>query len=193
MKLTLIFLFLTINSICFAQFKPLLPSKAVLKSGDTLSGIRGKLKNQSFKYKRFSAGKAIEIEFSEIEFIQIRYSKNDIKTYKNFQLEDGEMFLAVRPSVLGSRVELYFRERFISYNGAGGIVNSGTIAEYYIRKIGEEKLTNLGYYNVFGSMRKNVLNFFSDCNPLVEKIENRSFKMRDGLEDVVKYYNKSCE
>tara|TARA_R110001592_G_C12780914_1_gene714970 strand:- start:70 stop:198 length:129 start_codon:yes stop_codon:yes gene_type:complete len=42
-------------------------------------------------------------------------------------------------------------------------------------------------------MREKVIEYFADCNLLVEKVKNKDFRMRNGLEKVVEYYNENCE
>jgi hypothetical protein len=37
------------------------------------------------------------------------------------------------------------------------------------------------------------MSYFSDCKILIQKLENREFKVREGLEDIVIFYNKNCE
>jgi hypothetical protein len=191
MKSKLFFLLLICYNItCFGQLKP---SMVVLKSGDTLNGVIGKLKNETFKYKKYSNGKSKEINFSEINIIQIRYSKNDTKTYRFFQLNSNNKFLAVQPSILGTKTELFFTTYNINSSGAGGININQTIVQYYAKKKRETKLTYLGKYDIFGAMREKVIEYFSDCRNLVEKVKNKDFRMRNGLEKVVEYYNKNCE
>ena len=84
-KLVIFFFLLTISSICNAQFSSLVTSKVVLKSGDTINNIEGKLKRKTFKYKTNTEGKAKEIKFSKIEYVQFWFSKDNIKTYNFFQ------------------------------------------------------------------------------------------------------------
>ncbi|TVZ55828.1 hypothetical protein OD91_1097 [Lutibacter sp. Hel_I_33_5] len=176
----------------FAQFsEPYRPSKAVLVSGDTLLGM-GKIKNKSYKYKPHLKAKPKQIDFSKIDFVQIRHSKDNIKTYKFLLLEGKEKYRTVRPSISGSRVELFFNSYNLSSTGAGGISVNQTITKYYIRKTGEEKIKYLGKYDLFGKMRENVIKYFHDCPDLIEKIKNKTFRMRDGLEDVITFYNENC-
>jgi hypothetical protein len=189
MKFKILFsLLISLNFTCLGQLKP---SKMVLKSGDTINGIIGKLKNKTFEYKMFSNGKSKEIDFSEIINIQIRYSKNDIKTYNFFEFDNK--FIAVEPSILGKKAELYFKTYNVNSSGAGGIRINQTIVQYYVKKNGEGKLTYLGKYDIFGTMREKVIEYFADCNLLVEKVKNKDFRMRNGLEKVVEYFNENCE
>jgi len=174
----------------FNSFGQLHSSVVVLKSGDTLKGLIGKLKTKTFIYKKYSKDSRKEINFSQIESLKIRYSKNDIKEYRFFEIKDKNGFIAVRPSVIGTKAELYFIEKF---EGFGGTNNYSIILEYYIKKSGEKKLTHLGKYDLLGTMRKNVLKYFTDCFSLIEKVKIREFRMKNGLEEIVNYYNGKCE
>ncbi len=68
-------------------------------------------------------------------------------------------------------------------------------SHYYIKKPNAEKLTELGRYNPLFSdkLRKNVLDYFSDCKSLTDKIQNKDFKFRDGIEEMVEYYAEFCD
>ena len=63
-----------------------------------------------------------------------------------------------------------------------------------IKKTNEEWLTDLGEYSpLTNDLKGKVKSYFSDCISLIEKLEKREFKVRDGLEDIVNFYNKNCE
>ena len=65
---------------------------------------------------------------------------------------------------------------------------------YYVKKPNDDKLTLLGRYNPLFSneLKQNVLQYFSDCKNLTDKIENKEFRFRDGIEEMVNYYNENC-
>jgi hypothetical protein len=190
MKIKLFFILLiTINLNGYSQLNP---SKVVLKTGDTITGILGKLKSKSFKYKVHPTAKAKEIDFSEIDFVQFKYSNNKISTFKFFQTTDKDRYIAVKPLVIGD-VELYGDNRSVSSTGAGGIPLSQTVVDYYIKRQEESKLTTLGFWNSFTtSLKDKIIMYFKDCNKVIEKIKDKEFRMRDGLEPIVEYYNENC-
>jgi hypothetical protein len=169
------------------------PSMVVLKSGDTIKGIIGKFKGNSFKYRAVKFSTPYEIDADSINFIKIRYSKGNIITYKYLEHKDSQSFLPFKTLVLGEKAELYSRTENNMLMGTGGMPMNKSVTIYYIRKIGEEKLQLLGAYDIFGNLKETVINYFSDCESLVEKINNRTFKIKKQLPDIVKYYNNNCE
>lgn len=83
-------------SSAMAQLNPFLPAKAVLKTGDTLNNIVGKYKaNKTFVYKSDSDKKAIKIDFSKLESVQITNSKGIIDTSYFFKRKDQNTYVKV--------------------------------------------------------------------------------------------------
>jgi hypothetical protein len=41
------------------------------------------------------------------------------------------------------------------------------------------------------TFKKDMINYFSDCPKLVEKIESKDFR-KDDLESIVRFYNSNC-
>ncbi|WP_046755631.1 hypothetical protein [Kordia jejudonensis] len=190
-KLTLLLLFM-LNFSCFAQLNP---SKIILKSGDTITGVIGKLKSKTFKYKRYSKAKPEEINFSDISSVQISYSKNSIKTYTFFATQENDKLIAVEELVIGEKVQLYG----VVYNTRSFVANSSlshsqTVVTYYLKKSSETKLTKLGPYDpLTNNLKAKTLAYFSDCKNLIEKINTKEFRIRDGLEQIVTFYNENCD
>ena len=194
MKKILFILLLISSFVCSAQFNSVFPSKAVLKNGDTLNGILGKLKKNTFKYKTHSKAKPQEIEFSEIDFVQIRYSKNDIKTFKFFQLANSNIYIPVEEFIVGGTQELYGRVFHRNVAVAGGGSYAMTVVKYYLKKRNELKLTEIGVYDpIMSDYTTRVQNYFSDCPNLIEQIENKNLRFKHGLEPMVEYYNNNCD
>jgi len=74
-----------------------------------------------------------------------------------------------------------------------GMSSSETVVKYYINKHYETKILLLGSYGwLSNSLKKRMLSCFLDCKKLVEKIKSRGFKIRSGLEEIVKFYNANC-
>ena len=44
---------------------------------------------------------------------------------------------------------------------------------------------------MFGMMKEKIINYFSDCPTLIERIKNKTFKMRDGVEKMIEFYNNN--
>jgi len=186
MKSKLFLFFLLFSQVILAQ---LYPARVMLKDGTLIDGITGKLKKNTFKYKNFSSDKAKEIDFSNIDFVQIRFAKDNIKKYFFFQTLNNDKFSAVEELVIGKRVELYVTYHNVYYD----ISSSYTVIKYYVKKPTEEKLLFLGEAGPLNNLKEKILNYFADCEALVKKIKDRDFKMRDGLEQIAQFYNENCD
>tara|TARA_B110000908_G_scaffold30681_1_gene36373 strand:+ start:290 stop:865 length:576 start_codon:yes stop_codon:yes gene_type:complete len=189
MKNKLIILFLLLlSAVCSAQSNLTYPSKVVLKSGDTLFCL-GKFtnkifKNRTFKYKAHLNAKKKEIELSKIDFVQIRYSKKKIKTFKIFPLTAEGPFIPFQEFIKGEHVEVY---------GLESMVNSMAVLDYYIKRSDEDQMTYIGGYDaIFGKFKKKVYEYFSDCDLLIKKLEKKELRLRNGLEEIADFYNKNC-
>ena len=187
----LIFFFIAINFYSNAQFsEPYRYSIVVLKTGDTLVGY-GKTKNKGFKYRAHSNVKPYFIDFSEIDYLQQLYSDKNLKTFKFFQINHSIQYFKLEELLKGKYAELYGIIYNVNSSGAGGISISQTVVKYYIKKVSESKITYFGPKLSVGFKEK-IINYFADCPELIKKIENKDFRMRDGLEQVVEFYNKNC-
>ncbi len=191
MKNILFILFFSISvSFGFAQMNP---SQIILKSGDTLS-VQGKIKGQYFKYKTQNTAKPIKMYFSEINHVKIRYSKDDVKTYRFFKVKDADKSVVVEDIILGQKASLFanVRTRYVGVAGGGRYLI--TTVHYYVKKGMEEEITDLGVYDpLLNNLKEKVLIFFSDCDSLVTKIKERHFKIKSDLEKMVQFYNDNCQ
>ena len=197
MKLKLLALSLLTFIISHAQMNPVV---VTFRNGEILKGI-GKKKAYTFKYKIDEDSKAQEFEFSKIKSVEVGNSHNEKVTYKFFQIKNSENFIAVKELVTGSKAELCTTS--FSFNsggmgmGMGGMsmgMGSQNVTFYYIKKPNEDKLTEMGAYSpLTNDLKGRVETYFSDCKSLIEKLEKREFKVREGLEDIVTFYNKNCE
>ncbi len=190
MIIKLFFFFITVTTVSYAQMEPCF---AVLKSGDTLS-VYGKITRNALKYKTSSESKSKKIFFPEIDYIKIRYSKVNTKKYKFFQRVGFDNYIAVEEIVSGSKVKLYIEGYYFSSTGAGGIAVNQQVVKYYIKKVSDERLTYLGDYPALGiDLKLNVLKYFNDCDKLIEKINNKEFRIREGVGKIATYYNEQCK
>lgn len=183
-------------SICNAQMKPIV---ITLKSGEKLKGI-GRKKGYTFKYKADENAKPQEFEFSIIKSAEIELSQNEITTYKCYQTKDSEKFIAVVEIISGNKAELFTTTKEYNTDVSGGMgmggmsFGGGTVTHYYVKKANEDRLTDLGEYSpLTNDLKGKVKTYFSDCKSLIEKLESREFKVKEGLENIVIFYNKNCE
>lgn len=195
LKLLSFFLIFTIN-ICFAQMNPIL---ITLKNGEILKGI-GKKKDYTIKYKNDENANVQEFEFSKIISVEIEVSNDEKTVLKFFQVNNSEDYIAVKELVIGNKVELYTTtmtnsSAVMRIGGMSGMESqSSTFYHYYIKKPNEEKLTNLGVFHpLSNNLKLNVRSYFLDCKSLIEKLENKEFKVSKGVEEIVIFYNKNCE
>ena len=205
MKLKLLLALVFTFTICKAQLKPVL---ITLKNGEELKGI-GKRKAYTFKYKADDNAKPQEFEFSTIKSVEIELSENNITIYKCYQTKESDRFILVAEIISGNKAELFstsftYNSGFSGGMGTGGMgtggigigmgMGGGSVTHYYVKKTNEDRLTDLGEYNpLINNLKAKVKDYFSDCKSLIEKLENREFKVREGLEDIVNYYNNNCE
>jgi hypothetical protein len=195
MKYKILILFLiAVNFNSFAQFsEPYRLSKIILKTGDTLIGM-GKTKNKGFKYKAHSNVKPYYIELSKIDFVQQKYSGNESKIFRFFQTINNDTFIKVEELVKGEQAELYAVIYNVNSGGAGGMSISQTVVKYYVKKKSEKKITLLGPYSpLTNNLKEKTINYFSDCPELIGKIESKDFRIRNGLEQIVEFYNENCK
>jgi len=171
-----------------------------LKTGDTVNGVLGRAKMHSFKFKNYAGAKSKEIDFSEIESFQTLLGEDTIKTFYVFQKKKDGKYIALEEFVKGKKASLYGVVSQYMYNsmgavgGMGGFNMSTTRITYYIKKTNDDKITLLGKYDpIIGDYRDDLLNYFSDCEKLVSKIENHEFKIRNETDKMVRFYNDNCD
>ncbi|EDP71148.1 hypothetical protein FBALC1_01652 [Flavobacteriales bacterium ALC-1] len=181
-------LLISLLTFYFIGFSQMRYAKVKLKTGETIDNIHGKLKKKSFKYKTMGDNKSKEIKLSDIELLIIRDSNFDKKYYRFFQTTTNNKYIPVELLVEGDKVNLYVVKYYTKIT-AQGITLNYEKNRYYVKRTEEEKLTKFPDIN----LKNNVLSYFSDCDDLTLKIENRDFKMRDGLEQIVEFYNENCK
>uniref|UniRef100_UPI003305A725 hypothetical protein n=1 Tax=uncultured Croceitalea sp. TaxID=1798908 RepID=UPI003305A725 len=188
--------FLVANSVT-AQSRKV---RFVNKVGDTLVGY-GRIfeteYDEIFEFKETPLAKTKKYYLYNIDFHEF-FDKDD------FELDEirigGGTEGVVSASVLyRGKVNLYMHEiKHLSYAdfGVNGIIHrgGGTSQNYYIKKdkdpvpvfvYGKSTLS-------FGkSFRKTAMEYFKDCDELVEKIRKREFK-RKHLIEIVYFYDKKC-
>ena len=103
-KILFLFFLFAFNLHGFAQYHPAVVG---LKTGDSITGIIGDVQRKVFKYKTQLNGKAKKIGFAEIDYVTIRYSSKNFKTYKFFQLDNDGKYTSVEQLATGKNAELY--------------------------------------------------------------------------------------
>ena len=189
LKLTILVIGLSLN-FSFAQMQPIL---IILKNGEHLQGI-GKRKSTTMKFKAHIDAEPQEFKFSEIKSAEIQLVDRKRVKMKFYQTVDNDKFISVDEDIIGNKVELYSRTFFYNSGGGFGMGGMQAVTNYYVKKPTEEKLLDLGQYSpLTNNLKGKVKEYFSDCKLLLEKLESRDFKVREGLNEIVTFYNESCE
>lgn len=190
--ITIIFLLQFLNSSILAQKTEVI---VVFNNGDSLSGY-GSITGDYLKFKINKKSKPIKYHFSKLKYTNL-LSKNRIQTYKYIQIKSENDF-RVLEEILTGKVNLYIdKKNGYNYNITS---NSGymggqpySINRYYLKRKNENQVTPIGSDELFSkNFNKSVLNFFSDCSFLINKINNKEFKKKDIVE-MVNYYNLNCK
>ena len=197
----LLAIFIFMSSLALAQMRPAILE---LRNGEILNGF-AKRKSQTIKFKTERKAKAVEIRFASIKSVRIDNLWEQSNTYHIFQTKDNVNFIVVEQLIVNAKISLYERsQRFTHNNGNGERLSIGDSdinlpatqfpKNYYVKKPNEDKLTKLGRYNPLFSdeLKQNVLKYFSDCKNLTDKIQSKEFRFRDGIEEMVNYYNENC-
>lgn len=181
-KYLIIGLFMVVNLIGYSQNKKYIDGYVITVTGDTISG---KIKKAN---KEVSCNKFKFID-SKGEKIKIKIKNSDVFAYKR----GSDLFFKKsyeRPVVIG-KMEGYmkliidgnvklFRFNYIS----GGMNGVSYYQDYYLEKEGAHILV----YKM--SFKNNMIDYFSDNEELINKIENKELKYSD-LEEIVSVFNKS--
>lgn len=190
--IVILLLILSCNRV-HSQFNPYVPSKLILKSGDTLDRILGKVKKNTFKYKLDSDSKPKKVGFSEIISIEMGVGR-DKRLVEYFQVNGRDKYVGVEKIMQGNRLEVYGLDYTYTNTMAGGMAMSGTATSYYVKKKGETKLTFIGDYDaILGEFKIRVNRYFADCEILMKKLETKDIRLRDGFEKIAKFYINNCE
>ena len=147
-----------------------------------------------------SSGKKVKIRPDEAKEISFNHRDENIRmlsrpntlAYKNIFSTNNNIFLKLE---IDGDLKL-FKHHFTRTSsqpmpGAGGstmMVSNSYAVERYILQKGTGQLKQPKEL----SFRKDMMEYFSDCPALVEKIENRELRARD-IKTIVNMYNSSCK
>lgn len=194
MKTIFLFIFLFVINLCTAQMQPII---IVFKTGDTIRGV-GKIKGKSVKYKdELNEGEPKEFEFSEIEIVKLVVPQNKSVNYKFFKIKEDSEYLPFVEEMSGAKVSLYTTTSSspsLSSPTGVNLVFVNNIKNYYAKRKTEEFPTLLGKYGTINNFKDKVLNYFDDCEKLVDKIKNKNLRVKHGLgmPEIIEFYNANC-
>lgn len=181
-----IFLFISISS--FAQKTSI---TIILKSGESFQTDKLSEKKNSFNFKD-DEGTSQSIDISKIDKIISTGKKeknNYTKRYIMYSKTKGDLM----EEIVAGPVSLFKRTQFkMSGVGAMGAPMASQIIDYYVKRDSETVATYLQGENMaYGSYKKNVKDYFKDCEMLLAQIKEDNFKRRK-IKEVIEFYNSNC-
>ena len=118
---------------------------------------------------------------NEVKIFEYIYSDTDRKFRLLELVIDGEVCLYKM-----QRDIIVYDKKEINGMPTGGSHIDKTEAEYYVKHKKDTTATNI----LFG-FKKKIARFFSDCEDIIEMVEDKTFT-KDDIELIVIYYNKNC-
>ncbi len=184
-KIFTIILFLTFISISAQKNKGIL----YFNDGTSLEGLV-KVKAETIKFRSSKKSKSVEYSFKDnLKSIDYYDSFDNLYKLEYVKFESNKnpklMFI-----MRGDFLKLYSMTLF-RYNVR---VDTGVRRDLYLKKENEDVATyffSRGYITK-KSFKKVVLEYFNDCQSLIEKINNKEFTKIEYLE-IIDYYNDKCK
>lgn len=180
-KLYINLLVLFISFVTISQTRP---CTIYLKSGETITDMRGYSNNKYFKYYKKVGDRFNKIKLEKIESVSLVEKSGNITKLRFLPVKDKKRIQKVEEVVLGE-LELYRK--------LTGGYNIPSYFEYFIRKKGQDKLTFIGHDSFGNKKKKTILYpFLENCPELIKKIENEEFHIIRDLNLIIGTYNITC-
>ncbi|WP_127139645.1 hypothetical protein [Flagellimonas marinaquae] len=149
-----------------------------IKGNDIIFKKSEKSERENYNYENISALTFLDKENTTQRFEYIKLDHKNIPKLCYVEIND---FLKLYSNVSSSFI----------MNGMGG--NLRSTSTFHIKRENEEFAT---YYVAFGYIPKNsfksvVLEYFKDCQHLINKLEKKEFKKKHYFE-IIEYYNNNC-
>lgn len=174
------------------------PVKVGKRDGAVFTAV-GKMKDNRIKIWESTKPKAYYLDLNEIEFVHFRYGKRKgDRMYRSVIVEgrDNPIFLE---ELVKGEISLYkdFTANMVmgaTPMGAGGpMIQSYNIVDYYVKRSNQQTASHLASNELFSkNFKKAATEYFSDCPPLVAKLENKEFNKKD-IKEIVTFYNETCD
>lgn len=152
-----------------------------------------------YKVKYFdSTGIKIVLRPDNAKEIQFKYEDENVRMLSRYNsLGLGNIFSMSTNIFLKLEIDgelklfsYYYTQRSAgTYNASTGMMTGGysySVERYILQKGNGELKRPKGL-----TFKKDMLEYFSDCPKLVEKIESKDFR-KDDLESIVRFYNSNC-
>jgi predicted Zn-ribbon and HTH transcriptional regulator len=152
-----------------------------------------------YKVKYFdSAGNKIILRPDKAKEIQFKYEYENVRMLSRYNsLGLGNIFSMSTNIFLKLEIDgelklfnyYYTQHSAGAYNASTGMMTGGysyRVERLILQKGNGELKRPKGL-----TFKKDMINYFSDCPKLVEKIESKDFR-KDDLESIVRFYNSNC-
>ncbi|WP_299216763.1 hypothetical protein [uncultured Aquimarina sp.] len=167
----------------------------IFKDGTRLKGLGKTLSDGTMKYRKNKKEKPRFIDLKDVEKIKI-YKKDGVyfRAYKKIKGTSKYKYLEL---IEEGKLTIYkkFKGVFqpIGSDGQPVYGYGKNLNDYYVQREGEKEVTPLissGFFSV--NFKKVALDYFKDCNELIEKIEQEELTKND-FSLIVDFYNYECE
>lgn len=151
----------------------------------------GYIKNNKIFFKLEEKEAFSEWSFESVYRIDFYGFENSVRSFEFIYSDTFKKFHLMEMLVEGE-VNLYkFEKNIVIVPGFGsgnaiGTLYSGELTEYFVKHKKDTTATNI----LFG-FKKKIARFFSDCEDIIEMVEDKTFT-KDDIELIVVYYNKNC-
>jgi len=204
MKTIIAVAILFICSICHGQYS-WTKGELHLKDTTVLKGLM-KIPKATKNIIKFSGKEKVKFKV-DVEQKTHKYFEKDIdkivfyngSTYRFITVSENKKLLC--KFVQKGNVTLYARKVGLAqsnqmYTGNGtwttGYIGMNYVDEYYAIKKDEKIASHIVKYGLGSSFKKIAIRYFSDCAPVVSKIEDKTYKKKDIIA-LVNEYNKCIQ
>tara|TARA_R110001592_G_scaffold18723_3_gene77419 strand:+ start:1109 stop:1678 length:570 start_codon:yes stop_codon:yes gene_type:complete len=162
------------------------------RNGDSLK-VKAYLNSGSprITYRENEDAKRITVDYKKAEKAVQHYNEFD-KTFV-FKIKNGYTIPVLLERAYSGKAYLYKMDFTRNSSFAGGMTMSSNHSEYYVCKYDADVVTTFNASGLFieNGFRKKSTEFFKDCPELVNKINDKIWKMKD-ITEIVHYYDTEC-
>jgi hypothetical protein len=162
------------------------------RNGDSLKVISHiNSGNSKIRYREKQKAKRITINYRKVLKAVQHYSGFN-RTYV-FKKKEGYEVPVILEQVYSGEVDLFKMDFTRNSNFGNGMTMSSNETEYYVSKKNSNIVTTFNASGLFieNGFRKKSTEFFKDCPEVVNKINDKIWKMKD-IPEIVRYYDTEC-
>jgi len=183
-KITIATLFILLLPITIHAQKS--EAKLIFKDGKVLQGLGTLTNAKTIRFRQTKKDKKQIYTFEEVDTLKVTYEYGtDI--YVKMGIVDE-----IEPEILKilkvtDHIAFYHKKFFV---GSG--VNGRYVIQFYLRRKGEQRAVYFGSNSLITkNFKKVATTFFSDCEVVVQSIEDEKYN-RQQLEEIIDLYEESC-